>query len=148
MSKGRWPFPGDSPAAASRRIALAYRALAEEMAERLAKYRDLIIDEGDDPRVQVSDMDKRFRTWGQGWVNPSPTSYDPDDMVTAEEAGALIGVVGGTISSMRLRNRLNGEYDGKRFLYRVSDVYQLADQVRRRKNSPTVRVNDSARGVS
>lgn len=131
MSKGRWPFPGDSPTAAARKVALAYR-------EALAKHDQAAVDE----------MDRRFQQWGQGWVNPEHRDYDPDDMITAEEAGALIGVVAGTIGHLRLRNRIKGEFDGKRFLYRVSDVYQLSNSVRRRKDSPTVRVNANGTTVS
>lgn len=150
MTKGRWPFPGDSPIAAARKAALAYRALAFDLAEALEKAKAGVWDGGLDPLVAVSEMDKRMRDWGQQWVDPSPTSYEPDDMVTAQEAGALIGLHSGTVSSLRLRGRIPGVWDkqGRRFLYRVSDVYELQGQLRRRKPSPTVRVIANGRGVS
>ena len=129
MNTGRWPFKGDSPAAAARKVALAYRAIAEDAMKRLA---DAGVDVGD--IESVVDLDSRFRQWGQHWVSPHPAQYDPDDLIPAEIAGPLIGLAAGSITTARLRNRIAGVRDGKRFLYRVSDVYALSSDVRRRQD--------------
>ena len=112
----RWPFPGDSPAARARKIALAYRAALEAI----------------DPKT-AGELDERFRSWGERW--PAPVrSYNDDEWVTADEAGDLIGISGGTISSLRVRGRIDGKFDGKRYLFLVIYVYKLSGDVRGRRS--------------
>jgi hypothetical protein len=127
----QWPFAADSPLVRARKVAWAYRAALESAA---------------DPGV-VQDLDERFLGWGERWITPAQ-SYKPDDLVTAQEAGGLIGVDGGTVSERRLKGHIVGVRDGRRYLYKVADVYALATRVHRRKTSQAVRVPDNGRSVS
>lgn len=106
----QWPFAGDSPILRARKVAWAYQALARELAPD-----------------RVSEMDARFRSWGEFWVAPV-AHYDPDDWVTAEEAGAIVGVSINYISALRRDGRLAGRLDPsdrRRFLFRVGDLQAL-----------------------
>lgn len=131
MTKGRWPFPGDAPTAAARKVALAYREALAALAPET-----------------VEEMDKRFRGWGQQWVNPTLRQYEPDDMIPAVEAANLLGISTGTMSQLRIRQRIKGELDGKRFLYKVSDVYALSAGLRRRRSRSTDTVNANGSSAS
>lgn len=127
-----WPWPGDAPVVRARKIAWAYRAALEEIAPD-----------------KVAELDARFRQWGERW--PAPVRhYEPHEMVTAEEAGDILALSGGAVSSLRVNGRIKGHYDKptRRFLYRVEDLHKLSSTLRRRKPSTTDRVSDDGRSVS
>jgi hypothetical protein len=136
MSK--WPFPGDSTVVRARKIAWAYRALAEEM---LKGHPDA------DPNA-VADLDARFRSWGERW--PAPVvSYDPDELVDPDEAADITGLAAGTISALRRRGRIKGHLrGGKQYLYLVRDLHRLSSEVRSRKDRRTVTVSVNGTGAS
>ena len=90
-------------------------------------YRQALVDAGVDTR----DMDATFTRLGEKWVVPGPRP-EPGALITADAAGELIGVSGATITKSRQRGRLTGYPDGRRYQYRVSDVYRLAVEIRRR----------------
>lgn len=115
----------------ARKIAWAYRAALEKAG----------------PPEAVSELDERFLGWGERWIAP-PAVYKPDDYVTAVEGGQLLGVSDGTISEQRMRGRIKGVRDGKRYLYKVADLWELSTSLRRRSDSPTVRVPNNGRSVS
>jgi len=128
---GRWPHPGDSPIVRARKVAWAYRAALES-----AGRADL-----------VAELDDRFINWDEVWITPQGR-FEPTDWITAKQAGALLGVSDGTISKNRMSGRIKGRKVNQTFFYKVSDVYELSDQVRRRKTSPPVRVPDNGSSVS
>ena len=136
-----WPFPGDSPVARARKMALAYRALAEEFQNMLAA--------GVAPTNTVADLDKRFRDWGERWVGEKPATYDLDDWVPTTEAADLIQISTGALSRARVRGRIKGEWRGQRFgyWYQVRDVYALSETVRGRDRASTDTVPASGGGV-
>ncbi len=110
-----WPFPGDSPIARARKIALAYRA---EL---------LLANPGAAERI-----DRNVVRWGERWavpgVTPAPTAY-----VTAIEAGDILGVAAATVSACRVKGLIAGRRDGRRYEYLVSDVHKLAATLRTRR---------------
>lgn len=132
----RWPFAGDSVTVRARKIAWAYRAVIEEAA-------------ADNPALllKLSELDERFRSWDESWIAPKKT-FSMDDWVTATEAGSILGVSGGAVSVLRVKGRIKGRRDGKRFLYLVADVWSLSDRPRRRTQPATDRVHANGRSVS
>lgn len=120
MSEGNggWPFPGDSPVVRARKMALAYRALAEGFSVR-----------------QVEELDDRFLTWGEQWHLPQPIVYSEGDWVHVTEAARLIHVNPHTLSTLRVRGRIKGRIcRGKRrgFEYLYEDLMKLSTQLRGR----------------
>lgn len=126
----RWPFPGESPRTRSRKIAWAYRAELQEVAPERA-----------------AELDARFVSWDESWVCPT-RSFAPDDLVTANEAGTLIGKSGRYVSAMRVNGWLKGKRDGKRYLFKVSDVFELAERRSFTISIPKDTVTANGRSVS
>lgn len=128
-----WPYPGDSPVARARRMALAYRAIAESVASSKTK-----------------DLDQRFRSWGETWVGEEPVELTDDDYVNAKVGAALIGITSHALSKLRQRTRIDGKWNGARigFTYRVGDIYKLSTELRGRGWGRTVKVSDNGRGDS
>lgn len=125
-----WPWPGDSPVARARRIALAYRAALHDHAPGLA-----------------ADLDTRFTRWGESWV--APRHVPPgDELVSAEDAGTLIGISSGAIGKLRRDGRIQGVKTGRKYEYAVADVYRLSSEARRRGPHTTDTVQDNGRAVS
>ncbi len=144
--------------ARARKVALAYRARAEEHAAQARELRDLLAEINPTllkfadtelaGRIQkaikttvedVADLDQRFWDWGESWHCPSKQTYEPDDMLPAREAAPLIQVAANTLNRMRLRGRIKGHWKGGKgtgvngqYLYRVRDVYQLSSELRGR----------------
>lgn len=129
----RWPYPGDSVLTRTRKVAWAYRALAEKLS-------------GDDTTL-LDELDERIRSWDEGWIAPKKV-YHPDDWVPAKEAIDVAGIADASVSKARINGRIQGRRDGKRFMYRVGDLWGLAATMRRRNTTQQSRVPDNGRSVS
>lgn len=156
MPGGKWPFPGDSPIARARKVALAYRALAEEQVELIAKLKyalraldnlpvenvdpelpakieELLAFNADDP---VHALDQRFTQWGEQWHSNTPIHYEPDDWVVTKIAANLINISTGALSRLRKTGRIKGRFVREvgigGYTYQVKDVYALSEQLRGR----------------
>jgi hypothetical protein len=171
--KKKWPFPGDHPINRARKMALAYRHLAEQqqlaiqqvrevleqLDRRLLAYKDpgdvQLLDNAlkafDDTTTE--DLDKRFTDWGETWHADIPQHYEMDDYVKADVAASLIHIGRKGISAHRISGRLKGHFDpamgtGGGYWYQVRDVYELSSKLRgrnwRKKPSP-VTLQDSRR---
>jgi hypothetical protein len=159
--KRLWPFPGDSPVARARKVALAYRSVALQQHQALASLRDALdkadkrllaydspatlvaikqalADIGDtDP---VAELDKRFTDWGETFHSEQPIHYEMDDYVNATIAGQLIHLNRKSINELRQKGRLKGHWTPDLgpvggYIYRVSDVYELSSKKRRRTSA-------------
>lgn len=160
MTAKLWPFPGDSPVARARKIALAYRQVANELQHELEELRrlvekideraihwsagDTVADELQAAKEQretdrVAELDRRFVDWGETWHAEGSITYQDDDYLDAKEAGKLIQLSPEAINQARLRGRLPGIFDavspGARrgtWKYKVADVYKLSVERRPR----------------
>jgi len=163
-----WPFPGDSSVVRARKIALAYRqAAAEQMARAnrmravltAAKLRSLRAIDPDlakqitelikeKPADVVHEMDERFLKWGEKWHTPlRRTSYDPDEMLGAEEAAQLLSVQAATLLTMRRRGRIRGVYvrsQNPHFEFKVADLYKLQSEMRGRNGGKSETTDNMA----
>ena len=110
-----WPFPGDSAIARARKVALAYRA---EL---------MVANPGAAERI-----DRNVVRWGERWAVPGVIA-DDDAYVTAIEAGDMLGVTAATISACRTEGRIEGVRVGRRYEYRIGDVYKLGVTLRTRR---------------
>ena len=158
MTRLQWPYPGDSPVARARKVAGAYRSLAQEQAAALAQCAT-VLDAVDRRLVAFKDpavlsqidacvkalsaltppeaLDTRFREWGEGWHADIPVHYEQDDWVTAKEAAPIVGLNKGTLGQLRIRGRIKGKWDknlGSRggWRYRVGDLWKLSTEKRGR----------------
>lgn len=168
MTRG-WPFPGDAPVVRARKVALAYRAIAQDQAQQLKAYKDILskLDRRlllyDDRQAaarlhalvehtndtQVEELDQRFADWGQTWHADIPMSYDLDDTVPARIAAELLCIAPGTLGRLRANGRIKGEFRGRAdgFWYRVRDVYALSSEVRGRATAKTVQPADTTDSI-
>lgn len=169
----KWPFPGDHPVSRARKMALAYRALAQEQQQarediraalekldrRLIAYDNpaslTLIDQalkaldGDG----VKDLDDRFTSWGETWHAEQPQTYGPDDFVKGDVAASLIHISKKSISTLRINGRLKGTWDPDMgtaggYWYKVADVYELSTTLRGRnwrQKESTDTLKDSGR---
>ncbi len=113
-----WPFPGDSPVARARKMALAFRAALEEVKPEL-----------------VEDLDDRFLQWGERWHTSRPAPYEPDEWIPTKEAADLINLSVGALSSLRVSGRIKGRLRrprGRGFEFKVADVLELSTKLRGR----------------
>ena len=155
-----WPYPGDAPVSRARKIALAYRALAETQAEKARELEQLLAEingkllKWDDPkrsgkikalladltRDDVTDLDLRFLHWGETWHTPlERTQYDEDDWVTSREAGKILSLDGNSVLMLRRRGRIKGRWvkgTNPHFEFRVGDLWKLQTERRTRKGQP------------
>lgn len=130
-ANSRWPFPGEPPLVRARRVAHAYRALAEQAG------------------ADTADLDARIKAWGESWAIPRLTTCGPDDMLTASEAGDLLATSAAAINNLRRNGRLAGEKDNSgRWKYRARDVTALSARPRSRKPRATDTLHDNGRSVS
>lgn len=116
-----WPFPGDVPLVRARKCLWAYRAALEKVAPDA-----------------VAELDDRLaRQWGERWITGT-VAYAPDDWLSSHEAAVILGISPGRVSWLRRNGRIKGVLEGgKRFKYKVSDVYKLSSELRRRTgNAP------------
>ena len=110
-----WPFPGDSPTARARRVALAYRA------------RLLMLNP-----AACEALDAQMRNMGQRWVAPTIQAHRMDDWVPPRVAAELAAVELATLREWRRRGRLTGRKRDGRWEYQVRDVLALSTATRRR----------------
>jgi hypothetical protein len=111
-----WPYPGDSPAARARRVALAYR-------QRLLKVAPAV----------CADLDATMRDFGQHWAIPRPVVADPEAWVSARDAAELAAIGLSTLRKLRERGRLTGRrISPRRWEYQVKEVMSLTTQPRPR----------------
>lgn len=152
-----WPFPGESPVVRARKMALAYRNVAQQLqadhdrlVELFGRIDPRILDWIDDEETRkllknldknpdlVGELDKRFREWGETWHAEVVVQYTDDDEVDAKEASKLIHVSANTINRARMRGRITGTFKKKtgdnmgRWYYVVADVYKLSTELRGR----------------
>jgi hypothetical protein len=119
-----WPFPGDDPIVRARKCAWAYRAALADLK----------------PEVAAELDDRLARLWGERWITGTP-AYSPDDWVNTGEAAQIVGISTGRINALRRSGRVHGFLeDGKRFKYKVSDLYDLSSTLRYRKDRTPVTV--------
>lgn len=167
----KWPFPGDYPIVRARKMALAYRNLAEQqqaahqrirealenLDRRLIAYDNpaslAIIDQAlkEFAATSVKDLDDRFTSWGEEWHADQPVTYEPDDMVKAKTAAQIMQVAPKTVSNLRITGRLKGVWDPDMgnsggYWYKVSDVWEMSTRLRGRNwrsKPPLDTLNDS-----
>lgn len=161
-----WPFPGDAPVSRARKMALAYRALAQQQQEareqilRVLEQLDRRLIAFDNPGAVaiidkamgelagdgVKELDERFTQWGETFHAEQPDHYEPDDYVKAKVAAQLINCAPKTISNLRIHGRLPGVWDPNigssgGYWYKVSDVYETSSKMRSRswrRKSPQI----------
>ena len=111
-----WPYPGDSPAVRTKRVALAYRQRLLQVAPEAC-----------------AELDETMRQLGQHWAIPRPVNADPDAWVNARDAAELAALDGSTLRSLRRRGRLRGrQLSARKWEYRVGDLMALATLPRTR----------------
>ena len=98
----RWRWPHDTPVERARRVARSYRALAHEL----------------DPG-RCARLDEEMIRLGQRWVVPTPTVYQPDDLLTADLVADYAHVALGTVYEWKRRRGLPwvDTIDGIRFRF-------------------------------
>lgn len=85
----KWPWPADSPLDIARRLLQSYRSALEQIDPEACRLID----------ANAADL-------GQGWVNPKIETVNPDDLVSAVEAAALVGVEVATIYQWASRKHI------------------------------------------
>lgn len=172
----RWPFPGDGLTKRARKVALAYRSLAQQQEQRVAELQKLLA--GVDSRIlgwipdpavlqaiddfvaeqlgdPVGDLDRRFADWGETWHAEVVAHHEPDDWVTAAEAGTLIHCSPQTLTRARMKGLIDGRYvkvagdSNGRWYFKVAAVYEFDRTGRKgmwKKDDGTTTVVDSGRG--
>lgn len=110
-----WPFPADTVLDRARRVAQIYRHALQQL----------------DPE-QCRALDAQMATLGQTWVAPTPSTHEPDDLLTTDLAADEMNVSRRTIYTWRDNGLPVIETaDGPR--YRVGDLHaHLAEKRRRR----------------
>lgn len=105
-----WPFPGDAPIVRTRRVALAYRALAQRA----------------DPAA-VADLDARVADWGETWAVPRLVTHQAGAWLSAREAAEVACVKPDTLRVLRHRGRLSARRtpDGRSYEYLADDIEAL-----------------------
>lgn len=134
MSTRKWPFPGDSNVARARKVALAYRSLAQQLADeindlhtRIGKIDPRVLDWVESPPedpdlarslkriadtpaeergTPVAELDQRFKEWGEDWHAEVPVDYDEDDLIPQAEAAALVQLTPASLGRLRQRGRI------------------------------------------
>lgn len=151
---GTWPFPKENTTIRARKMALAYRHAAGELAGELAQIRAALAEV--DPRILmwiddqavretlsnarkpaagdvVGALDQRFLDWGESWHTDTPVTYDEDEWVAGRVAAKLIHVGPNSIRRYRLEGRLPAEWrkvpgcNANGWWYRVGDLYKLRE---------------------
>jgi hypothetical protein len=162
VTRREWPFKGDSPLARSRKAALAYRQVAQDLNSVITELSDQI--RSIDPRIigwmddegfanlykqiqegtypldsPVGALDRRLYEWGESWhAEIKREAYDADEWINGEEAARVLGISSGTINRLRNRGRIDGKWvkhegdQNGRWYYLAGDVYRLSSDVRPR----------------
>lgn len=116
-----WPYPGDSPVARTRRVAIAYRAALEQTAP-----------------LSCAALDKLIGgEFGQTWVLPGFAGYEPDEWLSPADAAALACVEVDTIRQMRRRGVIHGRQYQGRWQYRAKEIVDAFAQPRSRNRAVT-----------
>lgn len=113
-----WPYPGDSPLAIARKVAIAYRTHLRSIAPHLC-----------------DQLDDTMRTYGQTWVVPTLVTVPDDATLTAAQAAEYLHVSVARIRSLRREGRLQGCLVGVVWTYRAEDVRRLMATPRQRRRS-------------
>lgn len=122
-----WPYPGDGPTARARRVAHAYRALAERHIPR-----------------ECGQLDAQMIDMGQRWVVPAVITFEPGEWLSAAQAADLMCVELAAIRQLRRRGLLAGEKVGDRWRYRAGDVERAFARPRGRTGTVTDTMAHSA----
>lgn len=109
-----WPWPTDSVLERARRVAGFYRHALQDV----------------DPQVCAA-LDRDASRLGQGWVVPSPSRFEPDDLLTTAEAAQEFHVSAATIRKwVHLGLTRTRTESGSR--YRLRDLHEF-DAARRKR---------------
>ncbi|QXU53626.1 helix-turn-helix domain-containing protein [Rhodococcus sp. LW-XY12] len=124
MSADPWPWPADTQLDRARRIAQSYR-------EAL-----LALD-----AAKCMNLDDRARELGQAWVVPELVTIDENEMLSATDAAALVGVNRSTLYRWVDAGHLVAIYrtNKQRPLFRSGDVLNAAAVQRRRRAARAAR---------
>jgi len=126
---GEWPFPGDSPEARARRVALAYRTALELVA----------------PHV-TAELDERIVQWGQSWIVPRLHIHDPSEWLHVGAAAELLCITPAAVGALRRRGRLPARKDTRGiWQYRTRDITRLSAEPRRRGQQVTDTLHSDGR---
>ena len=102
----KWPWPADSPLDIARRLLQSYRSALKQI----------------DPEA-CRRIDDDATNLGQGWVAPRVETVNPDDLVSAVDAAALVGVEVATIYQWASRKHIPRHHTtGRPTRYRVGDI--------------------------
>lgn len=100
-----WPW-NDSPIKRRERVALSYRLLAQQLAEKL---------ESDACNI----LDNQMLEYGQNWIVPQVVPYDDDSQLTADQVAEYCGVSLKTVYMWRAQRGMPSikTRDGIRFVF-------------------------------
>jgi hypothetical protein len=113
----RWPWPGDSPLARARKVAVGYRTRLQTA----------------DP-ASCDELDAKVHDWGETWALPKLITVDDESVLTAAQAAEYLGVSMPAVRLLRLSGRLVGMRVGRGpWFYRGADLRELISAPRPRK---------------
>lgn len=107
----RWPWPGDTPTERARRIANSLLALLPDPDDR-------------------EHWRRRAHELGETWLGADLVRWEPDDIVSTEDAAHLVHVSPSAIRKWHSAGRLANVARGR---YRVADVLDCAAEMRSRR---------------
>src|SRR4029077_14471417 len=116
MMNNGWAFPGDSPMARMRTLALAYRAIG-------------VTSESPATRAQCEQLDALAARFGEKWLTPHEVAYSDDDYIDREDVAVLLAIKLNSVSKLAKRRNLKTypvAGDKRRKQYRAGDIYLLA----------------------
>jgi hypothetical protein len=109
----KWPWPTDSREDRARRVALAYRQLAELM----------IAGQLPDPVASLRRLDDKWIELGQGWVVPTHAPLDPDAWLSPSELAELLHLEARALQDWHRRGHIRRiKRHGSPAVYSVGDV--------------------------
>lgn len=108
MTEARWPFPGDSPIAVARKMAIAYRTHLHAANPQLC-----------------DQLDAMAAQWGQTWIVPTAVTVAPGSALTARQAADYLGLTMVAVRRLRLAGRLPGRLEGRVWWYDETDLRAL-----------------------
>lgn len=130
-----WPWPEDTREDRTKRVGRSYRDLVLKIAQHRT----------DDPAGDLARLDAHWAQYGVNWPVPRIAPMDPDDWVTALDAGMYADVAPGTIRKWAQRGHIRQDHrvDGTP-VYNIGDINQLA---RKRAREQRARSRDLPRGT-
>lgn len=122
MTTKAWPWPGDSPTDAARRIALSYRSL-------------LLLAAADHPELlkEAENLDGVWAGLGANWVTPSQLPLSEDDWLTAREIDDRLNVGAKQVYDWGRRGHVEVEMICGERRYRVGDVIDYTAKRRKER---------------